>query len=45
MPSCAIRSMMGLPVAEYSPSAACATAFMPLVMLIPTGSDSVSSGS
>ena len=45
MPSSAIRSMIGLVVAEYRPSAACAMAFMPLVMLMATGRPSVSSGS
>ena len=45
MPSCASRSMTGLPSAAYSPSAACAMALMPLVTLIATGRRSVSSGS
>jgi hypothetical protein len=45
MPSSAIMDMIGFASCAYSPSAACATAFMPLVTESATGSPSVSAGS
>jgi hypothetical protein len=45
MPSSASIDMIGFASCAYSPSTACAIAFMPLVTESPTGSPSVSVGS